>query len=524
MILNKIKALLKNKSFIMYASFVLIFLVMIIIGISKAKPSGQSGDGIYDYNAISIGNLEVRWYAIFIMTGIVFAYVMAKMELKKFNISVDTLYDGLLIFVPAAIIGGRLWYILFNLDQVNSFIDIFAVWDGGLAIHGAIITTFIGLIWFAKWKKISYWLILDIVAVGFLIGQIMGRWGNFFNHELYGPAVADGSFLHYILPSFIKNQVMVGGVLHHPTFLYESLLNLVGLIFLLVIRRKKVFKLGDMLAFYLVWYGIVRIPNEILRLNSGVSEPLMLAGMSASILTSVGLIIAGVAVFILKRYFAKELPYYAQVGQKAVLFDLDGTLLDTEALIIRTFKQVFAEKYPKLNVTEEAYLSFIGPTLEESFSKYEKNNKKVIELVELYRKYNRLYHKAGVKVFPHAKETIEALKEKGYYVGVVSSKKREFVALGLHQNNLLDAMDVLVCSDDVDVHKPNPTSLLKALSEIGVLPEFAYYVGDHENDIKAAKNARVTSIAVSYSPHYDKLLKENPDYVIDDLIKVLEII
>ncbi len=524
MILNKLKQLFKNKELMMYLIFILIFILYVVIGINKAKPSGQNGGGVYDYLAFKVGDFEVRWYAVFIITGIVFAYFFAKREFKRLNWSIDILFDGLLIFLPASIIGGRLWYIIFNWGQVNSLIDVFAVWDGGLAIHGAVMVTFIGLIYFTRWKKINYWLLLDIVAIGFFFGQIMGRWGNFFNHELYGPAVASNSFLNYIIPPFIKNQMMVGGTFHHPAFLYESLLNLVGLIFLLIIRKKKIFKAGDMLAFYLSWYGVVRIFTESLRMVSGNEEdPLKFLGMPVSIAISVAFIIAGILIIILKRKYIKNLPYYATADAKLILFDLDGTLLDTKDAIYASFNKVFTEKMPHIALTDKDYVSFIGPTLEHSFSRFEKDPKKVEQYVELYRKNNRKLHEQGIKPFPHAKETILGLKDKGYLIGVVSSKKREFVELGLQQNELLGLMDVLVCSDDVSNHKPHPEALLKALTETDVLAANAVYVGDHESDIIAGHKADMKTVAVSYSVHYDKLLAQNPEYVIDDLSKLLQI-
>lgn len=223
----------------------------------------------------------------------------------------NILYDGLLFALPIAILGARIHYILFNWSHVETFLDIFAVWKGGLGIHGAVIATLIFLIFYSRKKKISFWFIVDIVVIGFLIGQIIGRWGNFMNQELYGPVI-EQQWLINVLPGFIKDQMLINGFYRHPVFLYESLLNLVGLIIILVVRNKKILKVGEILSFYLIWYGIVRIPIETLRLQSGTHEPLQLNGLSVSILISSAFIISGIVLFTIKRIKHKELPYYSE--------------------------------------------------------------------------------------------------------------------------------------------------------------------------------------------------------------------
>lgn len=295
-------------TFILYGGLLLAFIVLVLLAILPQKQVP------YSSTAIDLGFFEIQWYAIFILSGITFAGIMAYFEMKRKNMDTDILWDGLLYGVPLAIVGARIWYILFNLDQVKTFIDLFAIWEGGLAIHGGVIVTFLFLIWFTRFKKISYWAFLDIVAPGFLIGQTLGRWGNFMNQELYGAPVNHLNFL----PKFISEQMYINGQFRQPTFLYESLWNFVGLVFILIIRRFKVFKIGDALAFYLTWYGVGRIITESMRLESGVSEPLMAFGIPVSILVSVLFILSGIALFVLKRIYAKDLPYYVDYKVESV--------------------------------------------------------------------------------------------------------------------------------------------------------------------------------------------------------------
>ena len=202
-----------------------------------------------------------------------------------------------------------------------------------------------------------------------------------------------------------------------------------------------------------------------------------------------------------------------------ILFDLDGTLIDSNQLIIDSFKAVFDKEYPNLEVIETEYVSFIGPTLWESFGKYENDPVKIDALVALYKLYNKNKHDEAIKPFPNAVKLLKTLKLKGYKVGIASSKMHEVVKQGLRISGLLDFVDVVVGMDDVTSHKPNPEALLKALELLG--GHKAIYIGDHPNDIKAGKNANMITIGVGYTWHLDKLKESNPDYLINDLMEVL---
>ena len=212
----------------------------------------------------------IRLYAICIMIGILLAVVMGIKEGKKLGISSDFIYTGVLIIVPLCIIGARLWYVLFNLDEGWTFTKILGLDGGGLsglAIQGGIIVAVISVIVYCKKGKVSVFRVFDILAPGLLIGQACGRWGNFFNKELYGPVVENVELFEFIFPKFISDNMFIDGALRHPVFLYESLLNVVGIVIIFVIRRKlKQLESGDILGFYLVWYGLVRVLTESLRL------------------------------------------------------------------------------------------------------------------------------------------------------------------------------------------------------------------------------------------------------------------
>src|SRR5690606_31846706 len=258
--------------------------------------------------------------------------------------------------------------------------------------------------------------------------------------------------------------------------------------------------------------------------QSGIDEPLMLFGIPVSIATSVLFILGGLVVYFGKRLMKVDEGYYSDYGKKVVLFDLDGTLLDTIDLIYDNIRQTFKKYFPSKTFTEDELKAFVGPTLQHSFSWYEPNPKKIEEMIELYRKTNLANHEKGVNAYPHAKETLTALKDAGYLIGIVSSKKKEVCALGLEQNDLLQFIDVIIGSDDVTKHKPDKEPIMKALESLMAHPANAIYIGDHSMDIEAAKAAGVKSVGVSYSIHYDKLMAARPDYMIDDLEKLLYIL
>jgi phosphatidylglycerol:prolipoprotein diacylglycerol transferase len=220
--------------------------------------------------AFTIGPLSVHWYGIILGLGALAGLLLAIQEGKRFGITPDFFLDLLLFGVPSAIIGARLYYVLFKWDYYSAHpLESFQIWNGGIAIYGALIGALICGFFYTRAKGYRFWRIVDICAPSLLIGQMIGRWGNFVNQEAYGGPV-DESFLRHTLhiPSFIVNQMNVQGVFHHPTFLYESIWSLLGLVILLIIRRMKFLKTGELFFVYIIWYSIGRFFIEALRTDS----------------------------------------------------------------------------------------------------------------------------------------------------------------------------------------------------------------------------------------------------------------
>lgn len=202
---------------------------------------------------------------------------------------------------------------------------------------------------------------------------------------------------------------------------------------------------------------------------------------------------------------------------KTFLFDLDGTLIDTPKIILETFKDIFETYLPEVSLSQKEYEDFLGHTLYQTIGNYEKNELRKTEIIEAYHILSNQRINQQLDVYPKALETLKYLKKKNKKIGVVTSKLRTKAEMHLRQAGLLDYIDCIIGYEDVTYHKPNQEPILKALECLDAKKHETIYIGDHENDIKAAKNAGILSCAVSYSMRLKELLFEQPDYVIDEL-------
>ena len=207
---------------------------------------------------------DIRFYGVVIAVGLLLAVMYGLKRSKQFGLKEDDILDGVLGIVPFAIICARLYYCIFSWDSYKANpISILYIWQGGLAIYGGVIGAAIGVVVFAliKRKKVRLSAVLDLVAIAFLIGQSIGRWGNFFNREAFG-AETD-SFLRMGLMNKVTEQY----IYVHPTFLYESLWNLVGFIALHFLSKRRQYD-GQIALGYVFWYGLGRTFIEGLRSDS----------------------------------------------------------------------------------------------------------------------------------------------------------------------------------------------------------------------------------------------------------------
>lgn len=220
--------------------------------------------------AFELFGLPIYWYAIIIVSGVIIAMWLSTREAVRVGLKADDVTDFMLIGLPVSIIGGRLYYVLFDLEPyLKDPIQIFNTRSGGLAIYGALIAGGIWLYFFCRRNFISPVTFLDIAAPSVLLAQGIGRWGYFMNHEAHGAEVSR-SFLESLhLPKFIIDNMNIDGAYRQPTFLYESVWNVLGFIVLILLRKKKgLLKEGEVFLGYLIWYGFGRFFIEGMRTDS----------------------------------------------------------------------------------------------------------------------------------------------------------------------------------------------------------------------------------------------------------------
>ncbi len=250
---------------------------------------------------LDLGFVQIYWYSVLIFIALWVGGTLALKEGRKWHISEEKMVNMFFYLIPISLIGARVYYVLFNWSYYsNNLLEIFEVWQGGLAIHGGIIAGAIFVILYCYKNKISIARMTDILVVSLIIGQAIGRWGNFFNQEAYGSATTL-EFLNKIIPfDFIVEGMNIDGIYYHPTFLYESLWCLLGFIILLFVRRMKYTQIGQITGFYLIWYGIGRFFIEILRTDS-----LMFGNIKAAQVISILMILLGfLIIFIKARKFS----------------------------------------------------------------------------------------------------------------------------------------------------------------------------------------------------------------------------
>ncbi|MBU5267211.1 prolipoprotein diacylglyceryl transferase [Virgibacillus proomii] len=220
---------------------------------------------------LQIGPLPIYWYGVIIAAGAFLGLILANREANRLGMKKDIMVDLVVFAIPIAIISARIYYVIFEWDRYvgSSWIDIFATWKGGIAIHGALIGSVLTAIVYARVKKVSFWQLVDIAAPSIILGQAIGRWGNFMNQEAHGGPISEATYesFHQYLPDFIMNQMCIDGIMYHPTFLYESVWNLLVFAFLLLLRRYNPIR-GEIFLSYAITYSIGRFFIEGMRTDS----------------------------------------------------------------------------------------------------------------------------------------------------------------------------------------------------------------------------------------------------------------
>ncbi|MBP3369994.1 MAG: prolipoprotein diacylglyceryl transferase [Clostridia bacterium] len=275
--------------------------------------------------AISFGaGFAVHWYAIFIIVGFALAFLYAWYRSRHEGIKFYDLLDTTLYTVIFSIIGARLFYVIMAHDQFNGFLDVIAIWDGGLAMYGAIIAGAITVAIVGKIKKLSILKIFDLAAPSLMLGQAVGCWGTFFNGESYGILLPEDNPLYFIRMGIAPHvfEDVRGLAFVHPTFLYEFIWLAIGFAVIHFIYKKKKFD-GQIILMYLAWYGFGKMFIEAIRVDSltlGVFRVSQVIGFICFVACTVALI------YNLARSYRKEkdleeyVPSYKKISNPASLF------------------------------------------------------------------------------------------------------------------------------------------------------------------------------------------------------------
>ncbi len=246
--------------------------------------------------AFQLGPIAVRWYGIIIACGILLGYFIAQRTLQRVGFDKEVLVDILFWSAIIGVIVARIYFVIFQFPYYAQHpAEIPKIWHGGIAIHGGIIGGFITGIFICKRKNINPFQMGDIAAPSMILAQGIGRWGNFMNHEAHGGPVSRSFLEHLHIPDFIIDNMYINGVYYHPTFLYESIWDVLGFIILLSLRKH--LRIGDTFALYLIWYSIGRFFVEGLRTDS-----LMLTShIRIAQLMSIVLVIVGIVIIIVRH-------------------------------------------------------------------------------------------------------------------------------------------------------------------------------------------------------------------------------
>ena len=305
--------------------------------------------------AFTLFGKDIYWYGVIITVGIILSALYAFWRAKKLGIRIDDMYDYAIFIIIFGVLGARAFYVLTKLQNFHSFYDVISIWNGGLAIYGGIIAGILVVIIVSKIKNIKILRVLDAIAPAVMIGQALGRWGNFFNQEAFGcnttlpwgmKSEATVSYLEEYVSSHQEEIQKLGMKINengyvHPTFLYECLWNILGFILINIFYKKRKFD-GQMFLMYITWYGFGRAFIEMLRTDS-----LFIPGTYIRISMVIGFVCfaGGLAAMIILGLRAKKEPEKIKEG---------AYYGKAEAKNDPNYKPAKKSKKTADNVTEEA--------------------------------------------------------------------------------------------------------------------------------------------------------------------------
>lgn len=457
-------------------------------------------------------NLDIRWYAVLILLGAFFTFLVSRYEFKRAKYTDLEFFESLFIYTLwAGIIGARLWFCAFyNFNYyLNNPAAIIRIWDGGLAIQGGLVVGAIFAFAYSKKHKYPFLKILDIILPNVLIGQAFGRWGNFLNQECHGGEVAE-TYFDGIL-SFLKQGMYIDGHYYEPLFFYESMLCIIGWAIIFFILRKRQNRRGDLAYCYLMWYGAIRFFIEARRTDS-----LMIGNFKMAQLTSILFILVGTLGYIgIIRKFIKP-------SKPTIIFDFDGTLIDTSESIKEGYRECF-RKFSNENLfTSKVQNEVLGPALRDIFPKYFPD----YDYDTVYATYRAKQLQVQDKLnhpTKNALATLQKLHDQGYKIGIVSTRTKEGIEELLVQQKMEKYIDDICGLKDVTNLKPDPEGIIMLINRNNWNKD-CIMVGDSLSDIKCGKNYGALTVAFLDNRARAKEMQEAADVAIRDLDDIFQIL
>ncbi len=455
---------------------------------------------------------DIRWYAVLILTGAVSAFLIARKEVRKAKFISDDFFDSLFIYTLwIGILGARLWYCIFyNFRYYLTFpMEIIRIWDGGLAIQGGIVAGALFAWCFCRYHRYPFLKILDYAMPNVMLGQAIGRWGNFVNRECHGGEVAE-SYFDGIL-SFLKEGMHINGHYYEPLFFYESVFCFTGWLPIWFVLKRYQKKRGWLAYAYLIWYGVIRFFIEGRRTDS-----LYLGNLKMAQVTSIVFCIIGILGFLgfFERFFRKEKP--------TLIFDFDGTLMDTKDAIFEGYRELFRRFSDESLFTDEVKDEVIGPALRDVFPKYFPD----ID----YDTLSDVYHKRQAEVakdvyhpIPHADEVLRYLHEQGYRIGIISTRSKEGIEGILNDFSLRECVDDICGWTDVKNLKPDPEGIFQLVRNNRWNSE-VIMIGDSLMDIECGRNYGAYTVAYLDDPNRAEELSKAANTSISDMEELKEIV
>ena len=487
-------------------------------------------------NFLQIGTLQIKWYAVCILTGIILACVLGIREAKKFGISTNKVLDGVLICVPLAILGARLYYVFTSWSsfQRDTLIDtLFAIIGyengqfqlAGLAINGGIIVAIIFVIVYCKVRKINVYHVFDLLAPGLLIGQICGRWGNFFNQEAHGPAVTSATeWITNLVPDFIMDRMyfydasLGQKALWHPTFLYEAVWNLIALVIILVSRRKnKYHRVGDSVPFYLAWYGLGRaLIIEPLRMDpllfSKALGPDVLFNR-VNVVINLALALIGIVWLVLKHTVFKE-QYYSEAQKEVADKKIDGVIVRLDETLVTVTKLLEnAYYYTSKEIRGvELYDSDLAELTKQKPEDYFQTEAELNYFNEYF--YSHLNQ---IQTVLDCKEFFKILYKYDYKVAVVTNRDKAFAEYVLDALKITTYVSIIVDKDMSENPIEASFDAVKNAKNILVMTALA-------SDVEAANRKEASSCLVYFGSEIEAAMEKEPTYVINKVTQLEDII